>query len=396
MRRLVVWSLAGAASAAAAGCASSVGHRGVAAGSVVAAVDLFYATDRAASGAAGGAGEVDFGWRRDGADPENPCTLGVCRVEFSRPRNHDREGSLPKSRRELVSVVSTTALEHEAFYRRLREKIWYGGAGETFVFVHGFNNDFEDAAVRTAEIWYDVGFAGPPILFSWPSRGGKFWRGILGYFADSETMKWSANHLKEFLVDLVEETSAERLHAGEPARIHLIAHSMGSHALVRALLLVGDDLAKRPQRPIFCDVVLAAPDIDRDIFQDLMVLELVRSRLAEHYTLYASSADAVLRTSAALQVYPRIGQADEGLVAVDHPDFDTIDASAVRSGWLELNHDYFVTEPRVIRDLIQLLRLGNRDPSGYGRLMRRRGDGPGEPWVLLPDGEPRERTAAAD
>jgi len=139
----------------------------------------------------------------------------------------------------------------------------------------------------------------------------------------------------------------------------------------------------------------AAPDIDRDIFRDVLVLDLTRSHVAEHYTVYVSSSDNVIKTSQTLQGYPRAGNADEGLVAVAHDQFDTIDASAVGSGWLAMNHDYFITEPRVLRDLIEILRWGNRDPSAYGRLMKPRDDSPGAPWVLGADEAPAESATAA-
>jgi len=377
----------GALLLSAAGCGTAPGHRGVATGEVTRTVNLFYATDRAARSRE--PGRVEYGWQRAYLEEGEACELGVCQVEIKRQRNHDKTGPLPKSTAELVSVVSTTSMEQERFYERLREMMWYADANETFVFVHGFNNTFEDAAKRTAEIWYDVGFEGPPIMYTWPSRGGSFCRGVFGYFADSETIKWSVVHLKRFLMDLVQETTADKLVAEQPARIHLVAHSMGGRALARALMLVAEELG-RAERPIFCDVILAAPDIDRDLFRDVIVVELLRSRLAEHYTLYASSADAVMKTSQKLQVYPRAGNADDGLVAVHHPRFDTIDASAIESGWLALNHDYFITEPRVIRDLIEVLRRGNRNPTAHGRTMRRRDDEPGAPWLLLPDQDPDE------
>jgi esterase/lipase superfamily enzyme len=380
----------GALVLAATGCSAAPGHRGVATGEVTRTVNLFYATDRAVESRA--PGEVEYGWRRAYLEDDEQCELGVCQVEIKRQRNHDKTGPLPKSNAELVSVVSTTPLEHDLFYERLREMMWYANANETFVFIHGFNNTFEDAAKRTAEIWYDVGFDGPPIMYSWPSRGGTFWRGVFGYFADSETIKWSVAHLKRFLLDLVEETAADRLFAEEPARIHLVAHSMGSRAVARALMLVADELGQAEQ-PLFCDVILAAPDIDRDLFRDVILIELLQARLAEHYTLYASSTDVVIRTSQKLQVYPRAGNADDGLVAVHREDFDTIDASAIESGWLNLNHDYFVTEPRVIRDLIEILKRGNRDPAAHGRKMLPRDGEPGAPWVMLPDPEPDEELA---
>jgi esterase/lipase superfamily enzyme len=316
-------------------------------------------------------------------------------VEIRRERNHDKTRPLPKSASPLVRMLSARSLGEDRFYERLRERMWYAGSNETFVFIHGFNNSFEAAVTRTAELWYDIGFAGPPIVFSWPSRAGSLWSGVFGYFADSETIKWSVAHLEQFLMDLVEQTSAQQLATDEPARIHLIAHSMGSRLLAGALMLVAEDI-NRQQRPVICDVILAAPDIDRDLFRDVIVGDLLRSRVAEHYTVYASSADNVIKTSQKLQVYPRAGDADEGLVAVAHDQFDTIDASSVQSGWLALNHDYFITEPRVLRDLIEIMRKGNRDPSAYGRAMNRRDDSAGAPWLLKPDAEAKDRTASAE
>ncbi len=365
---------------AAAGCTTPPGHRGVATEQVIRTVNVFYATDRLPEST--DPGRQRYGSQR-GYGGRGGGELGVCRVEIRRERNHLATSPLPKSPRRLVTVTSTDPMTRGRFYDRLRERMWYAGDNETFVFIHGFNNSFEAAVTRTAELWYDLGFDGPPITYSWPSRGGSLWSGVFGYFADSETIKWSVNHLADFLLDLVDETSADRLAADEPARIHLIAHSMGSRLLTQALLAVADDL-NGMGRPVFCDVILAAPDIDRDLFQDVIVLDLLRSSVAEHYTLYASSSDNVIKTSQKLQAYPRAGNADEGLVAVRHDRFDTIDASAVSSGWLGLNHDYFITEPRVLQDLIEILRRGNRDPSAYGRVMTRRDDQLGAPWVLLP------------
>ena len=36
---------------------------------------------------------------------------------------------------------------------------------DAFVFIHGFNVAFEDAVMRTAQIAYDLGFDGAPILY---------------------------------------------------------------------------------------------------------------------------------------------------------------------------------------------------------------------------------------
>src|SRR4051812_20867254 len=39
------------------------------------------------------------------------------------------------------------------------------------VFIHGFNNRFDDAVYRFAQIVHDSGVKAVPVMFTWPSRG---------------------------------------------------------------------------------------------------------------------------------------------------------------------------------------------------------------------------------
>ena len=39
------------------------------------------------------------------------------------------------------------------------------------IFVHGFNNRFDDAVYRFAQIVHDAKAPGIPVSFTWPSRG---------------------------------------------------------------------------------------------------------------------------------------------------------------------------------------------------------------------------------
>jgi esterase/lipase superfamily enzyme len=40
-----------------------------------------------------------------------------------------------------------------------------------FYNVHGYNVSFDDAALRTAQLAYDLTFDCPAAFFSWPSKG---------------------------------------------------------------------------------------------------------------------------------------------------------------------------------------------------------------------------------
>ncbi len=56
------------------------------------------------------------------------------------------------------------------------------------IFVHGYNITFKFAALRFAQIVWDLQFKGPAVLFSWPSKGE-----TLSYLYDrnSADLSWS-------------------------------------------------------------------------------------------------------------------------------------------------------------------------------------------------------------
>jgi esterase/lipase superfamily enzyme len=47
--------------------------------------------------------------------------------------------------------------------------MYYHPRKEVFIFVHGFHNDFNDAAFVMAELWHFLGRIGVPIVYTWPS-----------------------------------------------------------------------------------------------------------------------------------------------------------------------------------------------------------------------------------
>lgn len=142
------------------------------------------------------------------------------------------------------------------------------------MFIHGYNVSFEGAVYRTAQIAYDLGFAGAPVLYSWASNGN-----LLDYPGDVSNNEWTVAHLAGFLEDLAK--------AQDAATIHIIAHSMGNRALVQALAKLGQALR-------FRQVILTAPDIDAGVFKQLADAVKLHS---ERVTLYVSSKDAALEAS---------------------------------------------------------------------------------------------------
>ena len=93
------------------------------------------------------------------------------------------------------------------------------GKRQAFVFIHGFNVTFEEAAWRTAQIAYNLQFDGVPLFYSWPSRGD-----LGAYVYDQNSARQARDTLEEFL-DLIKEQSGADI-------VHLIGHSMGTNPLM--------------------------------------------------------------------------------------------------------------------------------------------------------------------
>jgi esterase/lipase superfamily enzyme len=154
-------------------------------------------------------------------------------------------------------VVDQHALIGETFIDRVGR---FGGKKrqDVTVFVHGFNNNFQESLFRLAQVSADSGIDTAQILFSWPSHAR-----VAGYVADKESVTYSRDYLAALLAGLARDPRI--------GRIRLAAHSMGSWLVVetlRELRLAGKDAVVRR-----IDVVLAAPDIDVEVFaQQLKVI----------------------------------------------------------------------------------------------------------------------------
>ena len=271
-----------------------------------------------------------FGGDRE-LDPKVGFRLGECIVtiptayykKYSGKLDYQYAGTYDPQH--SVFIKDVTLASSSDWIQALNKRIDADPKREMFVFIHGFNVTFIDAARRTAQIYYDLGFQGAPVFYSWPS-GGKLWN----YWADEASVEWSEGHLRDFLDLLAKESNAQR--------IHLIAHSMGNRALTHALAEIGARNAanapKECQLPSkkFQEVVLAAPDLDTDLF---LQLESGIKSAASRVTLYASKRDRAVLASWILHRFRRLGV--PGRTAP--PDVDAVDATAASSDFL--GHSYY-------------------------------------------------------
>lgn len=213
-----------------------------------------------------------------------------------------------------VIVLTVTPKPKDGFFAEIRNKIeTIGGRKEAFVFIHGFNTTFTEAAERTAQMAIDLEIEGAPIFYSWPSKGN-----LLGYIADgSELTERAKRQVEEFLRDVTEKSGAER--------VHLVAHSMGNRYLLAAMMAIARERAPSAP-PLFDEVVFAAPDVDRQDFVDQ--LAIVRP-ISRRYTLYASKRDKALEISYRLNAFRRAGDASDPVIL---PWLETVDTTASSSG----------------------------------------------------------------
>jgi esterase/lipase superfamily enzyme len=249
-------------------------------------------------------------------------------------------------RSRFVLLDEVTPLARDGFIGALRKQIKEAPSKEVFIFVHGYNSTFEDAARRCAQLAYDLDFDGTPMMYSWASAGS-----ATAYTKDEATVQSSGMKMAQMLDDVVAQSGAER--------IHLIAHSMGNRALIEALqsYLANRESSKRQH--IFDQIVFTAPDVDRDYFVGAIKS---LSGAAARVTLYASDTDLALQSSQILHDAPRAGLA--GIHVISLPGIDTIDMSAVPAD--SLGHNYFAANAGAIYDLFRLFWSGDPPPMRCG------------------------------
>lgn len=261
--------------------------------------------------------------------------------------------------RKHMTILDWTPHTRMGFLNRVKARAQaQGSSGSSFVFVHGYNVSFSDAARRTAQITYDLDYRGVPVFYSWPSQGT-----LQGYTTDENNAQWSEANLKRFLVDFAQRSGV--------TDIYLIAHSMGNRVLTGALRQLFAEQPKLKGR--FKEIILTAPDIDAEIFKRDIAPALAAG--CSRITLYASDGDNALLASKQVHGYPRAGDTAEGIVVV--PGIETIDASGLDTSFLE--HSYFATAPPVISDIRRVLLDGLRAAR---RGLEARTAGGGSYWRL--------------
>ena len=204
-----------------------------------------------------------------------------------------------------------------------------GGGGDVLIYVHGFKQTFETAALDAAHLADGIKFRGQTMVFSWPSKAGLF-----DYAYDRESAMWSRDEFERVLQSAVTTPGV--------GRVHIVAHSMGTMLTLEGLRQLYARNGGAVTDKIGA-VVFASPDIDMDVFSSAVVRI---GPLGRKITVVAATNDRALALSGRLAGgMTRVGAAEKA--AIERLGVRVIDAS--EAGWGIINHDLFLSNAEVRR-----------------------------------------------
>jgi esterase/lipase superfamily enzyme len=252
-------------------------------------VDMLVATTREATDTPAGAlfnGERDLGLRfadiTVSIPPDSMRKVGDVQWPSSVPGDPSRD--FVTLRADRLDLAGAT----KAFDARLAAS----RSRHVLIFVHGYNTRFEEAVYRFAQITHDSGADVVPVLFTWPSRGKLF-----DYGYDRESATYSRDALEAVLQAMAKDSRV--------AQISILAHSMGNFVAMEALRQMA--IRNRGLPAKIKDIMLAAPDIDVDVFRR-EIAEIEQNDKAPPVTLFVSQDDHALALSSSIAGdAPRLG-----------------------------------------------------------------------------------------
>ena len=199
-----------------------------------------------------------------------PPTHEPSKIEWSKGK--------PNAKRDFV-VTERTAIDRQKFVALAGTPAPDGSVG---LFVHGYNYSYQESLFRLAQIAADAKTGGTPVLFSWPSEAA-----LTGYVADRDAVLFSRDDLVTVITEMSRQPKVKKL--------VVFGHSMGCFLIMEALRQIKlqghDDVLNK------LVVILAAPDIDADVFRkQLAVIGPLKTPL----TLFVAKDDKALRVSSFL------------------------------------------------------------------------------------------------
>ena len=240
------------------------------------------------------------------------------------------------------------------FLASVNRKLASSVQNDIFIYVHGYNVDFDYPILTAKELHHYMGYRGAFITYAWPATPNR-----LAYFKDLETADATRKNLRELILYLSRNTRADN--------IHIIGYSAGSRLAFEAVY----DLTLRfpagsKGAPRLGQLILIGSDLDRSYFVQAMDDGLLET--ADSVTIYMSTTDAALKMSSLVLGQDRLGQVyvgdpDETGRKIQQSLYQTenlylIDVSQAEGSSFGNGHSYFRSSPWASSDMFVSLIYG--------------------------------------
>ncbi len=196
---------------------------------------------------------------------------------------------------EEIQLKAVQELKPAAFVKQARKLVQDSPYRSLLVVVHGFKEAFPSALRKTAFLSHVLDVDSPVLLFDWPGNQGS---SLSGYRQARRAAEASGAELARTLLLISREI--------KPDRLWLIANSMGAQVVVDAFGQLYREADLTDTETEIEDVVLTAPDVDHDEFNNQFKQEI--KALARNLTVYVSSNDRALLMSRIINRGKRLGE----------------------------------------------------------------------------------------
>jgi esterase/lipase superfamily enzyme len=257
-------------------------------------------------------------------------------------------------------TVSADYMDKKAFTAAVDDTAKQAGRSRVLVFVHGFNNRFDDAVYRFAQIVYDAKAPAIPVLFTWPSLGELRLR---AYTYDRESTNFSRDALEDLLDMLAKQPRV--------TEVNILAHSMGNWITLEALRgrsISASRTGYNPKTDKLKNVLMVAPDVDVDVFRsELERMGSYRPRIS----LFISRDDEALRLSRFIWGgVPRLGDVNANKepyqAEFERNGIEVFDLTALKSADSDAHDRAFDEAPTVAGMIRQRLMIGQELTTAHG------------------------------
>ena len=196
---------------------------------------------------------------------------------------------------EVIKLRKVEELDRPAFVEQVRAHVQDSPRRSLLVVVHGYREAFPSALRKTAFVSHVLDINSPVLLFDWPGNQGS---SLTGYRRARRVAQESGAELAQTLELIIREI--------QPARLWLVANSMGAQVVADAFSLLYQESDLADAETEIEDVILTAPDVDHDAFAAQFKREI--NALTRNLTVYVSSNDRALLMSRIVNWSQRLGE----------------------------------------------------------------------------------------